>query len=167
MKIMRASSPASVLETLDGEIRADYLEMYNGDEEELGDFPVQAIERNGELYVALTDAGDLMGCGGWVWVNALGYTPEQIPRNWPRAVAEVKRVFVRQEYRRQGVASAIDRHIFEGAFAAGADLVVGETGRAQLASQAMRIGQKDMIPVEPFGKYHRDLGSLFFGKWRD
>lgn len=167
IKIKRAKDPEGILELLSNEIRQDYMEMYDGDESEMGEFPPYLLKCSGELYIAIVD-GDLAGCGGWVWVDALGYTFNQVPEAWGELrVAEVKRVFVRNEYRRKGIASAIDEAIFAGAFEAGADLVVGETGRAQLASQAMRINQPGMIPVEPFGKYYRDLGSLFFGKVRN
>jgi GNAT superfamily N-acetyltransferase len=94
--------------------------------------------------------------GGWRFrpdVNALG-----------RAVAaEVKRMYVAPAARRTGLARAVLRRLEDSARAAGADVMVLETGLAQ--PEAIALYQSSgYVGIDAFGYYRDSPSSRYFGK---
>ncbi|MEU6858262.1 GNAT family N-acetyltransferase [Glycomyces sp. NPDC046736] len=129
------------------EIQAEYVRRYgSGDETELGtgDFDPP----RGDFMVAYDEAGEPLGCGGW-----RGHGED----------AEMKRVYVRENARRRGLARAIVAAVEASATEAGRARIILETGPEQPEAIAMyrAIGYE---PVAPFGFYANEAGSLHLGK---
>jgi GNAT superfamily N-acetyltransferase len=76
---------------------------------------------------------------------------------------ELRRVFVRTEARRQGIAQALLRAIEENASAQGFRCIKLETGERQQAAIAMYLSA-GYCPIDAFGPYIGDPSSRCFGK---
>lgn len=81
----------------------------------------------------------------------------------PAATGEVKRVFVRPEHRRNGVARRLMDELERGAREVGFRRLVLETGTAQPEAIAMyeRLGYE---PIEKYGKYASSEQQRCYGK---
>ncbi|WP_030162143.1 GNAT family N-acetyltransferase [Glycomyces sp. NRRL B-16210] len=137
-----------VAQTLCAEIQQEYVRRYGaGDETALGrgDFDPPG----GDFIVAFDEAGEPVGCGGW--------------RSHEEHDAEMKRVYVREHARRQGLARRLVAAVEASAAAAGRARLILETGPRQPEAIAMyeAIGY---VPVTPFGHYAAEDGSLHLGK---
>jgi GNAT superfamily N-acetyltransferase len=135
-----------LLSALDGEIRS----RYDGPVEDvvLALDPEDVAPGRGALVVAWVD-GEAIGCGA---VRLLG-----------EGTAELKRVYIVPEHRRQGVAPAMLRFLEEQARALGATRVVLETVLDPPVAVALyRSAGYEEIPK--FGPYARSAISFCMGK---
>jgi GNAT superfamily N-acetyltransferase len=164
MRFEIAADPTEVWEEIGAFVLSAYKTMY-GDESEAGPQDMSLLRPpTGGLVVAYAENGEIAGCGGWVWLHAQGYEPHTIPSNWPWHTAELKRLFVRNEYRGQGLSKAIEEHRVAHAHRAGVRFMVGEAGDPQKASLALRESL-GYIGVAPFGHQIGNPESNFFGRW--
>jgi putative acetyltransferase len=75
--------------------------------------------------------------------------------------AEIRRMYVRRDHRRQGVASTILRHLLSRAKHLGYERVSLETGHKQGA--AMRLYESfGFVQIPPFGDYANDPTSVCY-----
>lgn len=140
--------------TLVDEVQAEYTRRYGGPDSsplDAGMFDAPL----GAFFVGYVD-GRPLAMGGWRFrtdVTAFGRTRP----------TEIRRMYVGQAARRTGLASRILAHLETTAQAAGADLMVLETGIEQPEAIAMytRHGYQ---PVEPFGHYMWSPKSRHLGK---
>ncbi|MEU6248086.1 GNAT family N-acetyltransferase [Glycomyces sp. NPDC047010] len=139
------SSPAARL--LCDEVQAEYVVRYgSGDMTEMTDADFEAP--NGDFLVVYDESGDPVGCGGW-----RAHGPD----------AEMKRVYVRESARRQGLAKRIVAAVEESAAAAGRKRLILETGPRQPEAVAM-YALLGYAPVDAFGYYSAEDGSIHLGK---
>lgn len=106
------------------------------------------LSEPGNLLLGAEDLDTLIGCVGYV--NKGSY-------------AEVKRLFVSQEFRRQGVARVLMAELESRAFGAGFTLLRLETGTHQPESIALYESLGYRIRT-PFGGYIDDPLSVFMEK---
>ena len=95
---------------------------------------------------------------------ALGCAALQPPAAGDAGIAELRRLFVRREARRQGLAQALLARIEQEARALGLAGLRLETGDRQLAAQALYLAC-GWQPIEAFGPHAGDPTSRCFGKW--
>lgn len=145
--ISRTPYASPVARALCDEVQAEYVKRYgSGDMTELADADFEPP--NGDFLVAYDESGEAVGCGGW---RSHGED------------AEMKRVFVRESARRQGLAKRIVAAIEASAAAAGRKRVILETGPLQPEAIAM-YGLLGYAAIEPFGYYCDTDGSIHLGK---
>ncbi|WP_245680979.1 GNAT family N-acetyltransferase [Glycomyces harbinensis] len=147
IQIARTHFDSPVAQTLCDEIQAEYVRRYGGGDETAlgaGDFDPP----NGDFLVAYDESGEPLGCGGW-------RTHEDD--------AEMKRVYVREHARRQGLARRLVAAVEASAAAAGRRRLILETGPEQPEAIAM-YRALGYVPVTPFGFYASEEGSLHLGK---
>jgi GNAT superfamily N-acetyltransferase len=109
----------------------------------------------GAFFLAYVE-GVAVAMGGW------RMRPDVHP--WGRsAAAEVKRMYVAPGARRRGYARAVLAHLEATARAAGADVMVLETGEPQPEAIAMYTAA-GYVPVENFGYYSWSPLSRCYGK---
>ncbi len=77
--------------------------------------------------------------------------------------AEVKRMYVALAARRRGLARLMLTHLEDSARAAGADVMVMETGTAQPEAMALYLAA-GYEPVEPFGHYRDSPRNRCYGR---
>lgn len=167
MKIVVSDDPVAVWEDIEADLKKAYEAMYPGRpvEQEVGPQDMSLLQgETGRLFVALGPTGEIAGCGGWVWLRAQGYPGWQIPREFPERTVEIKRLFVRKEFRGIGLSKRIDYVRLTDAKAHGAVLAVGEAGAPQKASLGLRKAT-GYEPVLPFGNMIHNPESHFFGRW--
>lgn len=144
------SDPAA--ERLRAAQRRELDERYGSDDHEPGTPPSAADVP--VFLVAVDEAGTAVACGG------LRPLPDDV---LGPAVVEVKRMFVAQEARGSGVATAVLRALETAATARGAVRLVLETGTLQ--PDAMRFYSRegyDRIPL--FGSYAGSEHSVCYGR---
>jgi GNAT superfamily N-acetyltransferase len=110
---------------------------------------------NGAFFVGYLD-GEPVSMGGWRFSDA------GVPAEATRP-AEVKRMYVRDEVRGRGLARRTLALLEADARRAGADWLILETGRPQVAAVAFyrAAGYRD---IEPFGYYAGWANSVTLGK---
>jgi GNAT superfamily N-acetyltransferase len=148
---VRLDHPDALL--LIGEVQAEYVARYGGPDESPID-PAMFDAPQGAFFVGYV--GDVpVAMGGWKRreTAALGST----------RTAEVKRMYVAPAGRRQGFARAVLAHLEATALAAGADVMVLETGTAQPEAIAL-YESSGYVPVEKFGHYAWSPKSRCYGK---
>lgn len=164
-RLVKASDPVKIWDEIQDDLHRAYFEMY-GDPGEAGeqDFSL-FVPPHGELWVVYAN-GQLAATGAWVWIRQQGYDPEFIPSSFPPETVELKRLFVRDEWLRLGMAAFIDGVRQRSAADAGAKLAVLETGAPQKGSIALRMAT-GYVHVEPFGYQAKAQNpeSNYFGKW--
>jgi GNAT superfamily N-acetyltransferase len=136
------------------EVQQEYVVRYGGRD----DTPMDAAEFTppaGAFYVGYRDGVPVM-TGAWRFrddVTLLGS---------PRP-AEVKRMYVVAQARRQGLARLMLAHLEATARTAGAEVMVMETGTAQ--PEAMELYQSaGYEPVESFGHYKWSPRNRCYGR---
>jgi putative acetyltransferase len=100
-----------------------------------------------ELYVAAFLGDSAVGCGAL--------------REFDRATAEVRRMYVRPEHRRTNIGRAILAHLIASAQELGYERIILETGNRQAPAISFyeNYGFK---PIEPFGEHADDETSLCY-----
>lgn len=138
-----------VLELTD-EVQAEYGRRYGGDGDTSPMDPDRFAPPNGRFLLAALD-GQPVGMGGWRWGG---------PREGD---AEIKRMYVREQRRRAGIARTILVELERTAKEAGVSRLVLETGSAQPEAIAMyRLA--GFLDIPAFGHYARSPGAVHLGK---
>ena len=136
------------------EVQAEYVVRYGGPDATPLE-PAEFVPPAGSLFVAYRDE-EPVAIGGWrrrYDVAALGRS----------ATAEIKRMYVRAGARRTGVARILLGHLEATARAAGADVMVLETGLRQ--PEAIRLYlSSGYVPVQGFGYYRDHPTARHLGK---
>src|SRR5690349_12463181 len=148
----RLDDPDAV--TLIDQVQQFYVTLYGGPDTTPID-PLEMSRPDGAFFVGyLDDAPILMG--GWRFARE----PIDLPATRP---AELKRMYVVPEYRGQGLARDLLRHIEDSARDAGADAMVLETGSPQAAAVALyrATGYTD---ITRFGHYKDEPDAVHLGK---
>jgi GNAT superfamily N-acetyltransferase len=141
-------------QALVAQVQEEYVVRYGGPDvtpldETMFDPP------HGAFFLAYVD-GSPVAMGGWRMRSDV--------HPWGRSTAaEVKRMYVAPGARRRGYARAVLARLEATARAAGADVMVLETGTAQPEAIAMYTAQ-GYVPVESFGYYAWSPKSRCFGK---
>ncbi|HEY3528226.1 MAG TPA: GNAT family N-acetyltransferase [Nocardioides sp.] len=124
-------------------VQQEYVVRYGGpDHSPL--VPDDLAPPSGAFYVGYLDDAPV-ATGAWRFrddVERLGSTRP----------AEVKRMYVAPSARRQALAHLMLAHLEDSARAAGADVMILETGTAQPEAMELYVGA-GYEPVEPFGHY--------------
>ena len=136
------------------EVQAEYVVLYGSrDDSPIEDGVFDAPR--GAFFLGYAD-DEPVAMGGW------RLRPD-VHRLGGRLTAEVKRMYVAQGARRRGYARAVLDHLEKTARAAGADVMVLETGTEQPAAIRM-YEAAGYEPVEKFGHYTWSPKSRCFGK---
>lgn len=158
IRVESAADPAAILDALMPELEQVYLEIYGPEEENLfaAGEPDYFTYPRGRLWVVYVD-NELAGMAGWSDLAQLGeYNPFEVP------TVELKRLFVRPKFQKMGLSKKMDEYRLFDVFNSGYELAVGETGHPQKSSIAMH--QAPLYgPVQPFGEFHDNPDSVFFG----
>jgi ribosomal protein S18 acetylase RimI-like enzyme len=136
------------------EVQAEYVTRYGGPDATPLD-PTMFDPPTGAFFVGYLDDVPL-AMGGW------RLRPD-VPRLGGRLSAEIKRMYVAPLGRRRGLARAVLAHLEETARAAGADVMVLETGTAQPEAVAL-YESSGYEPIERFGHYAWSPKNLCYGK---
>jgi GNAT superfamily N-acetyltransferase len=131
-----------------------YVELYGGPDET--PFTVDEFTPpQGRFYVGYLDEWPV-AMGGWRFSRVIAPVGATRP-------AEIKRMFVRADVREQGLASWLLAALEAEAREAGADWMILETGRPQVAAVALyrRCGYVD---IAPFGYYADKPSVVSLGK---
>jgi GNAT superfamily N-acetyltransferase len=148
----RYDSPDAV--ALTEQAQQFYLEIYGGPDRT--PFTVQEFAPpRGGFYVGYLDERPV-AMGGWRFSPVIAPAGAQRP-------AEIKRMFVRGEVRRLGLARRLLAALEAAARAAGADWMILETGRPQVAAVGFyRAG--GYVDIAPFGFYADEPDVVSLGK---
>jgi GNAT superfamily N-acetyltransferase len=112
--------------------------------------PERFVAPHGRFFLATLE-GEPVGMGGWRWGGPA------------EGDAEIKRMYVREERRRTGVARAILDELERTAKEAGARRLVLETGSAQPEAIAMyRVA--GFVDIPAFGHYAYSPDAVHLGK---
>jgi GNAT superfamily N-acetyltransferase len=131
-----------------------YREIYGGPDRTPLTVQEFAPPRGG-FYVGYLD-GRPVAMGGW------RFSPVIAPAG-ARRPAEIKRMFVRADVRRHGLARRLLAALEAAAQAAGADWMILETGRPQVAAVGLyRAG--GYVDIAPFGFYADEPDVVSLGK---
>ncbi len=109
---------------------------------------------HGDFLVGYLD-GRPVAMGGWRFVDAAV--------EGARRPAEIKRMFVRDDHRRRGLARALLHAVERSASAAGADWMILETGAPQVEALALYTAH-GFTPITPFGFYSGEPSARNLGK---
>ena len=112
-------------------------------------YSVEKLLKSGVAFFVIRQAGQPAGCGG---VQLFG-----------AEYGEVKRMYVRPEYRGQGLAKQMLDHLAGHARQAGVSILRLETGIHQTEAIGLYEGY-GFRRIGPFGEYQPDPNSVFFEK---
>ena len=131
-----------------------YVQIYGGPD----DTPFTTAEfapPHGAFFVGYLD-GEAVAMGGW------RFRTPGLPRV-ARRPAEIRRMFVRERVRGRGFGRVILATLEASAEAAGADWMLLETGRPQVAAIEL-YRSSGYVDVEPFGHYAGSELALNLGR---
>jgi GNAT superfamily N-acetyltransferase len=135
-------------------VQQEYVERYGGRDRT----PMHAGELEpptGAFFVGYRDDRPVM-TGAWRFRDDVSRLGSVRP-------AEVKRMYVDRSARRQGLARSMLAHLEDTARAAGADVMIMETGTAQPEAMALYEAAGYQI-VEPFGHYAWSPRNRCYGR---
>ncbi len=141
-------------EALTEQAQLYYIEIYGGPD----GTPFAAVEfapPKGRFYVGYLDEQPV-AMGGW------RLSPVIAPAGAMRP-AEIKRMFVRADVRQKGLARRLLAALEATALDAGADWMILETGRPQVAAVAF-YRACGYVDIEPFGYYGESPSVVSLGK---
>lgn len=143
LRLVPSAYDSSEVQTLVAEVQQVYVERYGGRDETPVD-PGEFTPPQGHFVLAHVD-GEPAAMGGWRFrTDAMGAV---LPGVRP---AEIKRMYVREALRGQGLARAVLAELERTALAAGADWMVLETGNRQ--PEAIALYQSSgYTPIDAFG----------------
>ncbi len=136
--------------------QAFYVQVYGGPDATPYEIEEFAPPRGDFLVGYLDDRPVVMG--GWRFIDRAV--------EGARRPAEIKRMFVRDDHRRRGLARALLVAVERSAYAAGADWVVLETGAPQIEALALYQAH-GYVPITPFGFYACEPDARNLGKRLD
>jgi len=154
MDIRRTAFTEPVAQTLVAELQQEFVVRYGGPDETPLD-PTMFDAPSGAFFVGWLDDSPV-ATGAWRLrpdVSALGGT----------VAAEIKRMYVVPAAQRRGLARLMLAHLEATAAAAGADVMVLETGQAQPEAIAL-YESSGYTRVEGFGYYKDSPTVRYFGK---
>lgn len=136
------------------EVQAEYVVRYGSPDETPLD-PLMFEPPAGSFFVGYDEDGSPVATGAWrrTTVEAFGST----------VAAEVKRMYVVPSARGRGLARAVLSHLEATAAAAGAEVLVLETGIKQPEAIELYLSA-GYVPVAGFGYYRDSPSSRCFGK---
>ena len=135
-------------------VQQEYVIRYGGRDDTPMD-PGEFRPPVGAFYVGYRDDVPVM-IGAWRF-------REDVTRLGSDRPAEVKRMYVVAEARRQGLARLMLSHLEATARTAGAEVMIMETGTAQ--PEAMDLYQTaGYEPIESFGHYRRQAKNRCYGR---
>lgn len=142
-------------------VQQEYVRRYGGPDATPVD-PSEFLPPGGLFLLARDADGGAVGCGGW------RAHPAERRRTLSRGgasvrAAEIKRMYVVPERRRQGIAQAILGELERTAAAAGYRCVELFTGLAQPEAIAMYVAA-GYTAVAGFGPYRHERDARYFGK---
>lgn len=112
-------------------------------------FSVEKLMREGVAFFVVRHAGTPAGCGG---VKLFG-----------TEYGELKRMYVRNQFRGLGLAKLMLNHLADYALSQGVTVLRLETGIYQ--TEAIGLYERwGFVPIPPFGAYREDPLSLFYEK---
>jgi GNAT superfamily N-acetyltransferase len=159
MDIRRTSFTDPVAQALVAELQQEFVVRYGGPDETPLD-PSVFEPPSGAFFVGWASVAGrdprAVATGGWRFrpdVAVLGGT----------VAAEIKRMYVVPPAQRRGLARLMLAHLEHTAAAAGADVMVLETGLAQPEAIAL-YESSGYAPVEGFGYYRDSPKVRYFGK---
>lgn len=154
MRIERVPTTHPEAARLIEEVQGEYVARYGGrDDTPLEDTDFE--DPHGAFWVGYLD-DEAVACGAWRLrddVEALGSV----------RTAEVKRMYVVASARRRGLARKMLAHLEETALAAGAEVMVLETGVAQPEAIALYTSE-GYEPIASFGHYAWSPNNRCFAK---
>jgi GNAT superfamily N-acetyltransferase len=131
-----------------------YVELYGGPDRT--PFTVREFAPpQGGFYVGYLDERPV-AMGGWRFSSVIAPAGAQRP-------AEIKRMFVRADVRRHGLARRLLAGLETAAQAAGADWMILETGQPQVAAVAL-YRASGYVDIAPFGFYADEPDVVSLGK---
>jgi GNAT superfamily N-acetyltransferase len=136
------------------EVQQEYVVRYGGRDRS----PMQDSDLappRGGFYVGYRDDRPVM-TGAWRFRDDVSRLGSSRP-------AEVKRMYVAPSARRQGLARLMLAHLETAARAAGAEVMVLETGTAQPEAIALYLAA-GYQPIEPFGHYRHSPQNRCYGR---
>lgn len=136
------------------EVQQEYVERYGGEDETPLD-PLMFAPPRGSFFVGYL-GDEPVASGAWRRrddVEALG----------SRACAETKRMYVARAHRGRGLARAVLAHLEGTAAAAGAEVMILETGTAQPEAMAL-YESSGYVRIPPFGHYAAYPSVRCYGK---
>jgi GNAT superfamily N-acetyltransferase len=152
LRQVRITDPHAVL--LIEQVQAEYVVRYGGPDETPID-PTMFDPPSGSFFVGY-DGEEPVAMGGWkrrTDVTAFGRSD----------AAEIKRMYVVASARGRGIARAVLAHLESTASAAGADLMILETGVKQPEAIAL-YESSGYAPIDGFGHYAQHPNARHFGK---
>jgi GNAT superfamily N-acetyltransferase len=138
------------------QVQQEYVRLYGGPDSA----PVDHDEfrpPNGH-FIVLYEAGRPVAMGGWRFSEGA-----RAALNEPDRVVELKRMYVIPASRGQGHARTVLAHLEQTAAAAGAGLIVLETGAPQRDAVAL-YRSSGYAPIPAFGHYADSPLSIHLGK---
>jgi GNAT superfamily N-acetyltransferase len=136
------------------QVQQEYVVRYGGRDRT----PMQEADLAppfGAFYVGYLDGRPVM-TGAWRF-------RADVTRLGSSRPAEVKRMYVAPSARRQGLARLMLAHLEDAARAAGAEVMVMETGPAQPEAIALYLAA-GYQPIEPFGHYRDSPQNRCYGR---
>jgi GNAT superfamily N-acetyltransferase len=158
LRIERLAYTDPVVQQLVEEVQQEYVVRYGGPdgapmEDTMFDPPT------GAFFVAFLD-DEPVATGAWRARQDVVAVAEELGGT---RVAEIKRMYVRVDARRSGIARALLAHLEASSAEAGADVLVLETGLRQ--PEALRLYESSgYVPVPPFGFYKDYPNARHLGK---
>jgi GNAT superfamily N-acetyltransferase len=154
LRIEQVGFRDEVTQRLVARVQAEYVELYGGPDTspiDDGEFDAPA----GAFFLGYVDE-EPVAMGGWrrrTDVHVLGAA----------AAVEIKRMYVAPEHRRRGHGDAMLAHLETTALAAGADVMVLETGTEQPAAIRMYV-EAGYVLTDSWGHYSWSPKARCFGK---
>lgn len=135
-------------------VQQEYVVRYGG-RDRTPMVPDELRPPSGAFYVGYLDERPV-ATGAWRFRDDVARLGSDRP-------AEVKRMYVAPEARRQGVAGRMLAHLEATARAAGADVMIMETGTAQPEAIGLYVAA-GYAPIEPFGHYRHSPENRCYGR---
>ena len=142
-------------QAMTAEVQDYYVRIYGGPDRD----PLTAADFSppeGAFLIGYL-AGEAVAMGGWLRYRGIPPLPAATP-------VQIRRMFVRERVRRQGVGQALLAGLEQSAAAAGADLILLSTGRRQPDAIAL-YRAAGYVDAPPFGYYSDSGGAVHLGKW--
>ena len=150
MKLREVRYDDPVVQQLTREVQAEYGRRYGGNGDSSPMDPARFVAPHGRFLLATVD-DEPVGMGGW----RLGGPAD--------GDAEIKRMYVREDRRRTGVARVILDELARTAKEAGVRRLVLETGNAQPEAIAM-YRAAGFVDIPAFGHYASSPDAVHLGK---
>jgi GNAT superfamily N-acetyltransferase len=136
------------------DVQEYYVLIYGGPDTSPID-PRELARPDGAFFIGYL-AGEPVVMGGWRFAIEALDVPAQRP-------AELKRMYVVPAHRGTGLGKTMLRHLEQSALAAGADMLVLETGSPQVDAVGLYLGS-GYSEIPRFGHYKDEPAAVHLGK---